>query len=656
LQVLLNDLVAYKQDFMTRLERADQKKFERTITALVLKGCFLKLATEKQFLLVDNPQMFANLIKLRRRKPKPTNQVDMWRADRVNVAVDHLLEDLELDSTIIQRARLGTLYNMIWGYRLEILGDDLLGNIYQGLNSTDARKAAGQYYTPPALVTRMLDTLDLDPLTNKELTVLDPSCGSGQFLLGVYDKLKEILLASGMDRESAHRQILETHLYGFDIDPFALVLTKMNLFLRERITDPIIFNIYHVNPLKRDELELCAECSEVNSMTGRFDVIVGNPPWGSKLTAAQKQEFKKTFESASSGVNSFTLFIERAVELLKVGGKSALLIPEAYINIKAHRASRKLLLRECKIDSIVTCGEQFEGVFAPAMLLFFSRENDIFRKQQHQVSLIRNMDAPNQSKGEILQAEWESTPENIFNVHLDVPMLRLMSKIANDAAYLKGHANFGLGIVTGDNERLVADSIQTEKHEPLIVGKDISKYRINFSGHYIVYDRDELQQACPRDIFDAPQKLVYRFINKQLTFACDEMGRFTLNNANVFVPRLPGFRIKYLLALLNSSVLQFYYTFNFFTVKVLRGNLERLPLRWSSEARQIAIESMIDRLANCEDHEAEAIISAIDQEVFAIYNMTEEDERLIGEKLSAELGISFTPPPARFFGENSVNL
>lgn len=624
------------------------------MTALILKGCFLKLATEKQFLLVDNPQMFADMIKLRRRKPKPTNQVDMWRADRVNVAVDHLLEDLELDSTVVHSARLTMLYNIIWGYRLEILGDDLLGNLYQGLNSNDLRKAAGQYYTPPKLVEKMLDTLELNPIDNPNLTILDPSCGSGQFLLGVYDKLKAILLANGFAREDAHRQILEKHIYGFDIDAFALVLTKMNLFLRERINDPILFNIYNVNPLKRDELMLCAECSEASSMTGKFDFIVGNPPWGSRLTTAQKAEFKKTFESATSGVNSFTLFVERAVELLRIGGKTAFLIPEAYINIRAHRSSRKLLLRETRIDSIVTCGEQFEGVFAPAILLFFTRLPSGMREPDHEVKLIRNMDAPNQSRGCIIQKEWQRTPENIFNIHMDTPMLRLIGKISDNAAYLKGHAKFGLGIVTGDNERLVKNRRETEEHEPLIIGKDISKYEIDFSGHYIVYDREELQQACPREIFDAPEKLVYRFINKQLTFACDEKGRFTLNNANVLVPQLPGFRIKYLLALLNSSVLQFYYTFNFFTVKVLRGNLERLPLRYTSEAKQLAIESMINSLEKADKEETSAIIAAIDQEISNIYGLNREEENLIAEKLKKELGIKISTLPLTFPGQATL--
>ncbi len=642
LRTFLQSLLDYQQALSESLQtRAEAEAVRNTIIALVLKGCFLKLAQEKQILHIERLASFKDLMKLRRHKPRPTDQLDMWREDHLRVAVDSLLSDLDIDSRLLPYARLSMLFDKLNTARLELLDPDLLGVVYQALCSKSSRKKSGQYYTPPMVVTEVVTAMKLDPVNNPELRVLDPACGSGQFLLGVYRELKQKLQSSGIDAESAHRQVLEQHLYGFDSDPFAVALTKMNLFLMQRSEDPIRFHVHRIDSLCRQENELFFRLQKTEhppELSGRFDAVVGNPPWGSKLSKEQKAIYRLEYLSAESGVNSFSLFIERALQLVKPGGQVGLLIPDAYLNIRAHRASRKLLLEQAQLQRIATCGELFDKVFAPSMILQFRRKPSSDDSTSSRFTAIHNLGSPRERSQTLDSAAFMKTPENIFNIHLQTGMSELLSRIAHNAAYLKGHATFGLGLVTGDNERLIASERLTEEHEPLIVGKDLSPYRIDFSNHWIRYDRNELQQACPREIFDVPAKLIYRFIGKRLTFALDEESRFTLNNANVLVPRLPGFRIGYLLALLNSPVLQFYYTFNFFTVKVLRGNLERLPLRYCPDERQRAIEARVRLLMQAQGPEREALIEEIDREVFDIYGISESEQIMMAEQLLDELG------------------
>ncbi len=620
---------------------------DATILAIILKGCFLKLADEKQFLSISRRSVFQDLMKLRRRAPKASSQLDLWQSNHVALAVDGLLEDLDTDPAVLASARIGALYRLLQGVRLEWLGEDLLGTVYQELTRPGARKTHGQYYTPPEVVAAILDGVPMDPLSERRLRVLDPACGSGQFLLGAYDRLKARLLETGLPAGEAHRRVIERHLYGFDIDPFALTLTKMNLFLKERIAEPIRFNIHLVNPLERDEMELFSSVCQTGESAGAFDAVIGNPPWGSKLSKREREEYRRSYRVGKSGLNSFTLFLERALELARPGGRVGFLIPDALLNIKTHQAARALLLERSALERIATCGELFDRVFAPSMILICRREADEQLRLAARVRIRRNLGSPNASGERIGQEEFHRTPENIFNIHLDESARRLLSKIMAQAAGLKGNARFGLGLVTGDNERLIAKGPVTERHEPLIVGRDISPYRIAFSGHYIVYDRDALQQACPREIFDAPRKLVYRFIGKRLVFALDDLGRFTLNNANVLVPQLAGFRMKYVLALLNSPVLQYYYTFSFFTLKVLRGNLERLPLRWTDDARQRRIQTMVDELRFLHGAEFTAMRKRIDEEIFDIYGIEEEERTEILSRLAEEIGESeIEPVPA----------
>lgn len=653
LQRFIETLRDYRQQVIRHNpEMETDPRFLRTLTAIVLKGCFLKLAHERQFLVVETPQLFLDLLKLRRRRPLPSNQVEMWQEERVRVAVDHLLEDLELDSRVVARARINTLFHILNEFRLDILDSDILGAVYQGLTAGSTRKASGQYYTPPILVESLLDAMDLDPVADPDLRVLDPACGSGQFLLCVYDRLKKRLMEDGLSPRQAHRRILERHLFGFDNDPFAPVVARMNLFLKERSERSVGFNIHRVDTLAREEFRLELKKDGKHDYQG-FDAVVGNPPWGSSFSTALKKEYKSRYESARSGVNSFTLFIERALELVRPGGRVAFVVPEAYLNIRAHRTSRRLLLRTSAIEQIATCGDVFEGVFAPAMLLLTRREV-VGDPGEKCIRVIRNLDQPSEVRLSVRQSDFEHTPENILNIHLDADMRRILSKIASGAANLSGYAHFGLGLVTGDNSRLVSREKLSEDHEPLIVGTDVERYSIAASSRWIVYDKKHLQQACPRDIFEAPQKLVYRFINKRLTFACDEEGRFTLNSANILVPHLPGFRVKYLLALLNSPVIQFYYWFNFFTVKVLRGNLERLPLRFVPDARQRAIETFVDKLAGLEGDDFIAARLAIERDVFSIYGLDGAEQSYILKNLAAEFGGEPAPKKMKMMTASAV--
>ncbi len=640
-QAFYRSVADYHERTIARLvedERDTEPRVRLTVTALVLKACFVRLAHERHFLNADSLPLFADLVKLRRHKKRDHGQVAMWEADLLHVAVDNLLENLEVNSSLVARAHLGELFTLLSGYRLDRLDRDILGGVYQAVSQRDARKASGQYYTPPAVVESILDDLSLDPLARPELSVCDPACGSGQFLLGAYDRLKAHYLDAGQTAFEAHRRIVEEHLFGFDIDPFAIVLTRMNLFLKERGDEPLRFNIHRVNPLDRGEHKLFCCVAGTDDMIGRFDCIIGNPPWGSKLDAREKAVLRSEFVSAQSGVNSFTLFIERGLELLNDGGRLGFLIPDAYLNIRAHRASRKLLLETAHLRRIATCGELFERVFAPSMILVAEKIADRHAATERAVQIVTDLGAPGESRRTISQAAFLSTPEQIFNIHMDDGTRRLLSQIDRGGARFKGHATWGLGIVTGDNGRLISRFKQSPRHEALIVGRDLLPYRIRESRHFIIYDRSELQQACPREIFDAPQKLVYRFIGKRLVFALDDQGRFTLNNANVLIPKLPGFRPAYLLALLNSSVLQYYYTFSFFTLKVLRGNLERLPLKWAPEERQQAIEAAVAELAGLEGDAFDAQVLAIDRAVAGIYGISNPDYASLCRRLAEELG------------------
>ena len=129
--------------------------------------------------------------------------------------------------------------------------DDVLGHIYQSIQSQEDRKDSGQYYTPNKVVDFIIENIEIQLSKNKDLKILDPACGSGQFLMRAYNKLFTEYKKIGVNDNTAHKNIVEKHLFGIDIDPIACVLTKANLVLKNPFV-AVETNIFTNNFLKKD--------------------------------------------------------------------------------------------------------------------------------------------------------------------------------------------------------------------------------------------------------------------------------------------------------------------------------------------------------------------------------------------------------------------
>lgn len=473
--------------------------------------------------------------------------------------------------------------------RWDILNDgDLIGYIYQQIKSTGQKKKQGQYFTPRDVVEYLIDKSILPDTDINNIKILDPACGSGQFLTAAYKHLLKIYMSNDVPVEEAAFRIISNNLYGYDLDQIALMIAKYNLSRISGI-DAQKINVYNNNFLFNKNPVDNKGAIHIN----RFNFILGNPPWGSSLTSEEKRIIRSTYQAGETGINTFTLFMEKALSLLTENGRIAFLIPEAYLNIKAHRASRSQILGRTRILDIALWGEKFKGVYAPSISIVAELEASDNARSKN----ILHIHAPAQHRQQtvtlIPQAYYLNTPDQIFNIHYTRKAVNLISKIQDqDCFYLADNAKFFLGIVTGNNPQLLRSHASKEFPDPIVIGKDISQYRIDFSGHHFKYDPDNLQQIAPRDLYLTKNKLLYKFIDKKLVFALDRKGYYSLNNVNALIPQVDNIAPECLLSLLNSRVIQYYYEKNFFTLKVLRGNLERLPLKKLSKSSQKRIGSL----------------------------------------------------------------
>ena len=112
---------------------------------------------------------------------------------------------------------------------------------------------------------------------------------------------------------------------------------------------------------------------------------------------------------------------------------------------------------------------------------------------------------------------------------------------------------------------------------------------------YIQFHPEIFQQVAPKEKYRAKEKLIYKFISKNLIFAYDNCKRLTLNSANILIPEIPHYPIKVIAALFNSSLYQFLFQKKFSSIKVLRSHIEEMPLPLWNKNTFYKIINLVDK-------------------------------------------------------------
>ncbi len=514
-----------------------------------------------------------------------------------------------------------------------LLAKDIIGELYQRISPQSDKKNKGQFFTEPAIVSTIVQRAFSELKASavemlSTLRICDPACGSGLFLMEAYSQLSALYRQTGIDEHRIPLQIISNNLFAYDKDPVAVKIARFNLAVISGLSIDQITNICTNDFLYKDALSF----SQKNIGQNRFDIIIGNPPWGSTLSSKEKQYYRQVYFSAKSGINTFSLFIERSLELLVEGGTLALLVPESLLNIDAHRNCRNLLITQTRIYEIMLWGDQFKNVYAPCISLITKKSETTPVADNIAKFILKN------STASIQQCNFFSTHNNIININYTSKEKDLLEQIQkSDHRYLKHNAEFFLGIVTGSNERFLSKDRNEETPDPIIIGKDVSRYSISYSGHHFKYDPKQLQQVAPLKYYEKKNKILYKFIGKRLSFAIDREGFFTLNNVNGFIPKFDWITSESLIAILNSTLMQYYYEKNFFTVKVLRGNLEKLPIkRISKEADRLLNELAQQVMEPGTEESKKNTLDTIDDIVFSEYDIEDKEAYHIYETYSTE--------------------
>ena len=402
---------------------------------------------------------------------------------------------------------------------------DILGLLYQCFLVEGEKNRKGSYYTPLEVARNMTKGLDF----SKNQTFFDPCCGSGAFILAL---------------EGAS----PSQVFGCDNDPVAVMIAKINLLLKYKS------EVFKPQIIECDYLKYYFK--------NKFSYIISNPPWGAVV-----------FDDKNNPIptkESFSFFFEKAFSQLEDGGTIRFLLPESILNVKTHRSFRKFLLESTDIQSIT----RYPGTFAGVQTRYIDIECGR-RNSRDAARHVPTFDFGSSIVKEVSLKSFHLTNNLNFNLLSDSDLEKVQKILAKKKYTLKDSV-WALGVITGDNKNKVKNK-RGRGMEPIYTGKEIEAYTLKKPSKYIKYERADFQQVAKDEIYRADEKLVYKFISKNLVFAYDDSKSLFLNSANILIPKIPGMSIKTVLAFLNSELFKYLYKSLFGEIKILKGNLMELP-------------------------------------------------------------------------------
>lgn len=226
-----------------------------------------------------------------------------------------------------------------------------IGELYTALLPPEHRTKHGIYYTPPALVGRLLDLVEEQGIDWKRARVFDPACGGAAFAAYVAQR---ILQATEALPPAERLRDLSERLVGFDSDPFAAWLSAVLL-------DVICLPLIRETDQRLDSVIRTADTLRVHpSELGLFDLVIGNPPYG-KITLPSEQRLRFS-RSLFGHANLYGVFTDLAVSITRPGGLIAFVTPTSFLAGEYFKMLRETLVVEAPPRSVSFVSDR-EGVF-----------------------------------------------------------------------------------------------------------------------------------------------------------------------------------------------------------------------------------------------------------------------------------------------------
>lgn len=477
----------------------------------------------------------------------------------------------------------------------------LIGSIYTAMLPTTYRSKLGAYYTPPPLVSRLLDSAEQAGVDFSKASVIDPACGGGAFLtptaLRILSKIREA---------SPEWQLAQIgkRIKGLEIDSFAAWMTHVLL-------ECVVIELCVKTGKRLNKSTITVADALKHPVTTKFDLVIGNPPYG-KMTL--DPQLRAVYSRSLFGhANLYGLFTDLALRLSKADGVIAYLTPTSFLGGQYFKALRQLLLSESApiaFDFISNREGVFDDVLQETLLTTFKKGAVVGLSN---ISLL------------VPQGLNEARVEPIGQVEIskgDGPWLiprtsqdaNLLRKIKHMKTRLKDLGyNVSTGQLVWNRHKSQLRTEKTKRSFPLIWAESITSQGFNFSSEkrnhvpYIEVEGKQTHLVTSESCF-LVQRTTSKEQNKRVlgavipdAFIRKYGGVVIENHLNIVYSDslLKAVSVETIAALLNSNVFDRIYRCISGSVAVSAYELMSVPLPEINDMinLQKIVESTSDRLA-----------------------------------------------------------
>jgi hypothetical protein len=521
---------------------------------------------------------------------------------------------------------------------VEILGtiyERFLGKVVrpQGRGVTieekpEVRKAGGVYYTPRYIVEYIVSQtveklLGQDqPETTLQLHFLDPACGSGSFLLRVFEVVCEHWqqwLTSKPNQRRRHRcwvdektgdvhltmalkrRILRSNIFGVDLDPGAVEVTQLSLYLkmlenenrntlqreRELLPDdddpllpPLEHNIQCGNSLIASDFSMMPDdLVRVRAFdwevgfkdimkAGGFDAVVGNPPYGASFDDEAVIHLRDKFEAAGREVDSYGIFMEQGFRLLHSGGLLSMIVPTGWYSGARYPGLRRFVARNT--DPTVFVNLPYD-IFADAWVdttIFAAAKRKAPtswpRTESCRVALrtfgkrdkIKSSREFESDQTFADFASWFADGGDAFLTYADVASTLIIKKLESKGVPFSAYADIQRGVTPFH----LTDKATHKTSRPAFEGT-VRRYSLERGPKKFVRFDQTLMEFKPERYFQGPRLLVRELISRQFRLQAMRGDESFVTNKSMqsVLPLAGGPNLNFLLGCLNSRLLSWFF-------------------------------------------------------------------------------------------------
>lgn len=500
------------------------------------------------------------------------------------------------------------------------------------------------------------------------------------------------------------KEILLNHIFGVDIDTNAVEVTKLSLLLKcmegitvasiqkldfkERVLPTLENNIKSGNSLVDvdfyDSVIDFGEEKKVKPFNwqkafpeifeqGGFDAVIGNPPYGASFSESELSYFKSKYQTSVWRGESYLLFIEKGMTLLKQNGFQGFIIPDTLLNLGFTASSRHFLLQHSNLNELVLLPSNvFSGATVDTIILLAQKATfkQSFHKTNVRVNVFSKKSTINQISDADRQFEIDTetwVTQDAFNLQADSTENELLEKLEQSKKQIQEIAEMFYGIkayqVNKGNPKQTekirdtkpfTSEIQKDNYWlPFYDGKNIGRYQLLWNNNNWINYGKWLAEPRKPHVFEGEKILIRKIIGK--TLIANYIPETSYCNTLLFVLKIRDNFCSYksLTGVLNSILIGWYFRKKFqisdedtFPQIMIRDILQ-FPIPDLNNKSGQEIESSVEKLIKLNEElqktkvpnrieqiksQIEFLENKINQLVYQLYELTEEEIKIVEGK------------------------